>query len=158
MKPGGTEWDKVGNHPMLYGEYRHSLDDKGRVSLPAKFRAELGERVVVSKGLEKCLFVFSTAEFESLLKRLGDMPLGRKEAREFSRFLLAGSADAEVDSHGRILLPAALRDYAGLEKDAVLIGVSTRAEIWRLASYEEFSRRAEGEYEDVAGKLLDLGI
>jgi MraZ protein len=143
---------------MLYGEYRHSLDDKGRVSLPAKFRTELGERVVVSKGLEKCLFVFATKEFEGLMERLGDLPLGRKEAREFSRFLLAGSADADLDSHGRVLLPSGLREYAGLEKETVLIGVSTRAEIWDPVAYESFSRRAKSEYENIAEKLLDLGI
>lgn len=143
---------------MLYGEYRHTLDDKGRVSLPAKFRADLGERVVVSKGLDRCLFVFSVSRFESLMEHLGRQQLGRTEARSFARFLLAGSTDIEVDSHGRVLLPLSLREYAGLTKDAVLIGVSTRAEIWDAAAYEAFDERAETNYESMAEKVLDLGI
>lgn len=143
---------------MLYGEYRHTLDDKGRVSLPAKFRAELGDRVVVTKGLEKCVFVYSHQAFEELVGQLASLPLGKKDARDFSRILLAGSNDAEVDSHGRILLPANLRQYAGLEREVVWIGVSSRAEIWDPVAYESFTKKAEGEYEAIAEKLLDLGI
>ncbi len=143
---------------MLYGEYRHTLDDKGRLSLPAKFRGELGDRVIVSKGLEKCLFVFSAKEFEGLMTRLAAMPLARKEAREFSRFLLAGSADAEVDSHGRVLLPANLREHAGLEREAVVIGVGARAEIWDPAHYDSASDKTRSRYEEIAENLLDLGI
>ncbi len=143
---------------MLYGEYRHTLDGKGRVSVPAKFRAELGDRVVVTKGLEKCIFVYSYKVFEELVGRLGSLPLGKKDARDFSRILLAGSNDAEVDSHGRVLLPGNLRQYAGLEREAVWIGVSSRAEIWDPAAYESFTKRAEGDYEAIAEKLLDVGI
>jgi MraZ protein len=143
---------------VLFGEFRHTIDDKGRLSLPAKFRPDLGERVVVSKGLEQCLFVFPMKEFEALVERLKAMPLGRKEAREFSRFLLAGSVDVEIDSHGRILLPQNQREYAGLEREAVLIGVSSRVEIWDRQAYEEFSQRADSEFESIAEKLIDLGI
>mgnify|MGYP005871091959 CR=1 FL=1 len=143
---------------VLYGEYQHSLDPKGRLSLPAKFRAELGERVVISRGLEKCLFVVSVKEFEALVERLKGLPLGRREARDFTRFLLAGSADAEVDSHGRILIPQSLREYAGLEREVVLIGVATRVEIWDRRAYEAFSERAEDEFEANAEKLMDRGV
>lgn len=140
---------------MLYGEFRHTLDDKGRVSLPAKFRGELGDHVVVTKGLEHCIFVHTKRAFEDLVAQLNALPLGRKDAREFSRILLASSNDADVDSHGRILLPANLRQYAGLERDTVWIGVSTRAEIWDPAAYEAFTKRAESDYEATAEKLLD---
>lgn len=147
-----------GTPEVLYGRYLHTIDDKGRVSLPAKFRAKLGDRVVITEGLEKCLFVWAIKEFESRVERLGSLPLTSKEAREFSRAFLGGSADAEVDSHGRILLPQSMREYAGLEREVVMIGVSNRVEIWDKQAYEEFSRRIKDEYADVAEKLIDLGI
>lgn len=143
---------------MLFGEFQHTVDDKGRVSLPAKFRSDLGERVVVSKGFEHCLSVYPVKEFEALVERLKNLPPGRKEAREFTRFLLAGSADVEVDSHGRVFLPANLREYAGLEREVVLIGVSNRVEIWDKQAYETFSKRADTEFEALAEKLIDLGL
>lgn len=139
---------------MLYGEYHHTLDEKGRVSLPAKFRAELGDHVVVTKGLEKCIFVYSSKRFEELVAKLEALPLGRKAVRDFSRILLASSTDAEVDSHGRILLPANLRQWAGLERAVVWIGVSSRAEIWDPVAYEAFTKRAESEFETIAEELL----
>ncbi|MEW6031609.1 MAG: division/cell wall cluster transcriptional repressor MraZ [Bacillota bacterium] len=143
---------------MFFGEFRHTIDDKGRLSLPAKFRLELGERVVITKGLERCLFVFPMKEFEALVERLKGLPLGRKEAREFSRFLLAGSTDVEVDGHGRVLIPQNLREYAGLERETVVIGVSSRVEVWDRQAYDDFSDRASDEFEATAEKLIDLGI
>ncbi len=143
---------------MLYGEFRHTIDDKGRVSLPAKFRAELGDHVVVTKGLDKCIFVHSHKAFEELVGRVGTLSLTRKDSRDFSRTLLAGSNDAEVDSHGRILLPANLREFAGLEREAVWIGVGGRAEVWDPVAYESFRKKAESEYESIAEKLLDVDI
>ncbi len=147
-----------GTDAVLYGRYLHTLDDKGRVSLPAKFRAELGDRVFITEGLDKCLFLWSAKEFEIRMERLGELPQNQKEARDFSRLFLSGSVEVEVDSHGRILLPEMMRQYAGLEREVMIIGVAKRAEIWDRQAYEEFRARANNEYSDLAGKLVDLRL
>lgn len=112
------------------GEYNHSIDAKGRVIIPAKFREKLGDSFVVTKGLDGCLFVFTNEDWESFAEKLQKFPLTNKEARKFTRFFLAGAADVETDKQGRILLPQNLREFAHLEKDVVLVGVSGRCEIW----------------------------
>ena len=155
------KWDKVGKGGMrgvLYGEYQHTIDDKGRVSLPAKFRVELGEKVAVCKGLENCLYVFSAKQFEGLVERMSASPIGSRAVREFSRGFLSGVTDAEVDGHGRILLPQAFREYAGLEREAVVVGVATRAEIWDVVAFQSFKDSIKDRFEEMAEKLIDLGI
>ena len=130
---------------MMYtGEYNHTIDTKGRLTFPAKFRDSLGEKFVVTKGLDGCLFVFDTQEWQKLTEKLGvtvtpqieDTTFTDKGARQFTRFFLAGAVDVEVDKQGRILLPANLRQFAGIEKEVVLIGVGKRAEIWSKERYE----------------------
>lgn len=121
---------------MYTGEYNHTIDTKGRLTFPAKFRENLGEGFVVTKGLDGCLFVFDASEWQKLTEKLASLPLTDKGARQFTRFFLAGATDVEVDKQGRILLPANLRQFAGIEKDVVLIGVGNRAEIWSKERYD----------------------
>ena len=124
---------------MFMGEYNHSIDAKGRIIVPSKFREKLGDQFIVTKGLDGCLWVFSSSEWETFSEKLTSLPVARKDARNFSRFFLAGATEAETDKMGRILIPQVLRDYAGLEKDAVLIGAGSRVEIWNKAAWEDVS-------------------
>lgn len=115
---------------MFMGEYNHIIDAKGRLIVPAKFREILGDNFVVTKGLDGCLFVYSDKEWQAFEEKLKTLPLTNKNARQFTRFFLAGAAQVEVDKQGRILLPQVLREFAGLEKEVVLVGVASRIEIW----------------------------
>lgn len=124
---------------MFMGEYNHSIDSKGRVTIPAKFRDQLGESFVVTKGLDGCLWVFASAEWESFSEKLKGLPVANKDARKFSRFFLAGATELGTDKMGRILLPQVLRDYAKLEKDVVLVGTGSRVEIWDRQAWEDNS-------------------
>lgn len=129
---------------MYTGEYNHTVDTKGRLTFPAKFRETLGDRFFVTKGLEGCLFVFDETEWEKLTEKLAALPMTDKAARQFTRFFLAGAVEAEVDKQGRILLPANLRSFAAIDKDVTLIGVGKRIEIW---STERFGGAVD--YEDM---------
>lgn len=140
---------------MFKGEYNHTVDTKGRLIVPAKFREILGDTFVVTKGLDGCLFVYPNDEWENIEKKFREVPLTTKDARKFSRFFFAGAADCEVDKQGRILIPAVLRDFAGIQKEVVLVGVLNRIEIWSK------DRWLENEYEDmdeVAEHMADLGL
>ena len=122
---------------MLLGEYRHNVDTKGRVSVPSKFRADLGQSFVVTKGLDNCLFVYSKKEWETFENKLKEPPLTHNDARSFMRFFFAGATECEVDKQGRINIPQVLREYAGIKKDVVIVGVSTRAEIWDSSNWDK---------------------
>lgn len=153
--PNGTKWVKVVIH-MFMGEYNHTVDAKGRLIVPSKFRENLGDEFVVTKGLDGCLFVYDNNEWTAFEEKLKTLPLTNKEARQFVRFFLAGAASLEVDKQGRILLPANLREFAGLDKEAVLIGVASRIEIWSKERYE-----GAVSYEDVdeiAEHMTELGL
>ena len=115
---------------MFMGEYNHTIDAKGRLIVPSKFREQLGNEFVVTKGLDGCLFVYSNEEWHRIEESLREKPLTSKDARKFMRFFFAGAASCEVDKQGRILLPANLREYAGIEKDVISVGVYSRVEIW----------------------------
>ncbi len=119
---------------MLTGEYQHSIDAKGRLNFPARLREELGERFVITKGLDGCLFVYSMEEWQDILLKLKALPLS--SSRNLQRFFSSGAAELEVDKQGRVLIPANLREYAGLDKDVVVAGVINRAEIWNKESWE----------------------
>ena len=121
---------------MFMGEYNHTIDAKGRMIVPSKFREQLGSEFVVTKGLDGCLFVYPNEEWHNIEEKFRNVPLTTKDARKFSRFFFAGAATCEVDKQGRILLPANLRQFAGIEKEVVLIGVGKRAEIWSKERYE----------------------
>lgn len=125
---------------MLIGEYQHTLDQKGRVFVPSKFRTELGDRFVVTKGLDKCLFVYSLTEWSNLENQMKTLPFTGKEARAFSRFFFAGATECEVDKQGRILIPLNLREHAGLGTDLYIIGVQTRVEVWDKEQWEKYSQ------------------
>ncbi|MDI3529054.1 MAG: transcriptional regulator MraZ, partial [Thermoanaerobacter sp.] len=133
-------------------------DAKGRVIIPAKFRGELGDRFVLTKGLDNCLFVYSLEEWKNIEAKLKTLPLTKKDARAFTRFFLAGAVECEIDKQGRILIPANLREHAKIEKDVIFIGVSTRVEIWSKEVWEEYSNNTDVSFEEIAEHLDELNI
>jgi len=143
---------------MLLGEYQHSLDTKGRITIPSRLREGLGERFVVTKGLDTCLFVYPLAEWAALEEKLRSLPLTRADARAFVRLLFSGAVECEPDKQGRVLLPPNLRAHARLEKDVYLLGVSNRVEIWDKEIWEQYSMQAVASFEQAAEQLEGLGI
>lgn len=141
---------------MFMGEFQHSVDAKGRLIVPAKLREGLGDRFIATKGLENCLFVFPQKEWEAFGEKLRSLPLASSAARAFTRLFFAGATDCEVDPQGRILLPANLREYAEIERDVMIVGVSSRVEIWSKPKWEEYCQKAEESFEETAEKLLDF--
>ena len=142
---------------MFMGEYNHSVDAKGRLIVPSKFREQLGNEFVVTKGLDGCLFVYSQEEWKRIEESLREKPLTSKDARKFMRFFFAGAANCEVDKQGRILLPPVLREYANLTKDVVLVGVLSRVEIWDKDRWQE-NTYDEDEMDEIAEHMADLGF
>ena len=143
---------------MFMGEYQHGLDTKGRLIIPAKFREELGEGAVITRGLDNCLFLFPKEEWAILEGKLKTLPLTKGDARQFVRFLFSGATECEMDKQGRIILPPNLREFALIQKDAVVIGVSSRIEIWSKERWESYVQVAEESFEDIAENIVDLGI
>ena len=141
---------------MFMGEYNHTIDTKGRLIIPSKFREVLGDDFVVTKGLDGCLFVYDNTEWSAFEEKLKALPLMNKESRKFVRFFLAGAASVEVDKQGRILLPAVLRDFAGITKDAVLVGVGNRVEIWSKDRWE--GTVTYQDMEEISRHMIELGI
>lgn len=141
---------------MFMSEYNHSIDAKGRMIVPAKFREALGNDFIVTQGLDGCLFVFPNSEWQVFEEKLRGLPVSNKDARKFSRFFLAGAASVEIDNQGRILLPAVLRKFAGLEKEAVVVGVGSRVEIWDKSRWEE--NTSFDDMDEIAEHMADLGI
>ncbi len=142
---------------MFIGEYNHTVDEKGRLIIPAKFRDELGDEFVVTKGLDGCLFAYDKTEWGVLEAKLRALPLTNKDARAFSRYMLAGAAQVEIDKQGRALVPMVLRAFAGIEKDVVLIGVGGRIEIWNKDKWNDINLGAD-DGELLAEKMENLGI
>lgn len=143
---------------MLIGEYQHTLDPKKRLSLPSKFRVELGKKLVVTRGLDQCLFVFSVAAWKKLTAKFADLSIGSSDTRAFNRFMLSGAVEAEVDSAGRILIPDFLKNFAGLKTDVVLAGVNDRVEIWDTKRWNEYKTRIESQADAMASKLGEIGV
>lgn len=143
---------------MLIGEYIHTLDSKKRLSLPAKFRKETGRKVVITRGLDACLFMFPEKAWRSIASKLAELPVGQADTRGLSRFLLSGAVETEVDGAGRVLIPDYLKDFAGLRSRVVLAGVSDRIEVWNDKLWEEYKRRIERNADQMAEKLGELGI
>ncbi len=141
---------------MFMGEYNHSIDAKGRLIVPAKFREQLGETFVVTKGLDSCLFVYPNSEWELIQQKFHEMPSTSKDARMFARFFFAGAAECELDKQGRILLPKPLLDHAHLTKDVVLAGVMNRVEIWDSTAWAEGT--TFDDMDEVAQRLSDIGL
>lgn len=143
---------------MFMGEYQHTIDSKGRLFIPARFRQGLGDRFVLTKGLDGCLFAYPQPEWDALEQKLKCLPFTKGDARAFVRFFFSGAAECEIDKQGRILIPGNLREYAGLEKDVVVIGVSSRVEIWSKNRWESYSIQAASSYEEIAEKIVDLNL
>lgn len=143
---------------MFMGEYSHTIDTKARLIIPSKFREELGETFVVTKGLDGCLFVFSDEEWKAFEIKLKSLPLTNKNARQFARFFVAGATPCELDKQGRILLPATLREFAGLEKDVVLTGMLNRIEIWSKEKWNENNSLDDVAMDEIAEQMTDLGF
>lgn len=143
---------------MLIGEFEHSLDAKGRIIMPAKLRETIGEKFVVTKGLDGCLFAFSLSEWTNFEEKLKSLPLSNKNSREFTRFFLSGASECEIDKQGRFLIPTNLRSIANLKKDIVIIGVGTRIEIWDKEKWEDYNSAENISVEDIAENMTNLGI
>lgn len=143
---------------MLLGEYNHTIDEKGRLIIPAKFRNDLGENVVICKGLEGCLFVYSQEEWESFVNELKSLPRMNKDARIFKRYFFGSASEGSFDKQGRVSVPASLRKAAHLEKDVVLVGVQDRVEIWDKALWEERSMVSEEDLDAIAERMEAIGI
>jgi len=143
---------------MFIGEFHHTIDSKGRVAIPAKFRASISGGAIVTRGIDRCLFVFPSADWEKLAQKLTNLPLAQANSRAFVRLMLSGAADLELDSQGRVLVPDYLRKYAGLDKEAVVCGIYNRMEIWDAATWEEYRVKTESSSEEIAEKLGELGI
>lgn len=141
---------------MFMGEYHHTIDNKGRLIIPARFREGLGVRFIATKGLDNCLFVYPMDEWKQIESRLKELPFTRSDARTFVRFFFSGAAECEVDGQGRILLPESLRSYARLERDVVVIGVSSRVEIWSKPEWDDYQQKADQSYEELAEKIIDF--
>ena len=143
---------------MFIGEYEHSVDAKGRVIMPAKLREDIGERFIVTKGLDGCLFAYSKTEWSNFEEKLKTLPLTNKNARDFVRFFLSGAVECEIDKQGRFLIPNNLREYATLEKEINIIGVGTRIEIWNRESWKKYSSSENISADDIAENMTMLGI
>lgn len=140
------------------GEFQHSIDTKGRLIVPSKLREQLGEKFVVTRGLDGCLFGYPLSEWEKLEKKLDQMPLAKKDARSFVRFFYSAATECEIDKQGRINIPTTLRKHAHLEKSCVIIGVSTRIEIWDEQRWNDFSEETEENFDDIAETMIDFGL
>jgi MraZ protein len=143
---------------MFLGEYAHTIDDKGRLTIPAKFRDELEGGVVVTRGLDGCLWAYGRSEWENLAEKIGKLPTTNEAARNFSRFMFSGAFDSVPDRQGRILVPQNLRDYAVIQEDTVIIGVMNRLEIWNPARWSKVVTQVEQDPAAMAAQLQDLGI
>ncbi len=143
---------------MFIGEYEHTVDVKGRIIMPSKLRENIGEKFIITKGLDKCLFAYSKSEWANFEEKLKTLPLTNKNARDFVRFFLSGAVECEIDKQGRFLVPANLRTYANIDKEIVIIGVGTRLEIWNKESWNNYSSEENISADEIAENMTMLGI
>jgi mraZ protein len=143
---------------MFLGEFKHTIDQKGRIAIPSKFRSQLKGGAIITRGLDKCLFVFPQKEWEALAQKLINLPLSQSDSRAFVRLMLSGASDVEFDVQGRILIPENLRFYANLSKKAVVMGLYNRIEIWDQQEWEKYKNKTESASDEIAEKLGQLGI
>ena len=147
-----------GETKLFIGEYEHSVDSKGRVIMPVKLRDDIGEKFIVTKGLDGCLFAYSLEEWHNFEEKLKTLPLTNKNARDFVRFFLSGAVECEIDKQGRFLIPSNLREYATLEKEIIIIGVGTRIEIWNKEEWKKYSSDENISADEIAENMTMLGI
>lgn len=143
---------------MLIGEYKHILDSKKRVAIPAKFRKELGRKIIITHGLDNCLWIYPTKSWEKVAEKLSGLSLGQADTRSFNRFMLAGAVEAEIDSIGRILIPDFLKEFAGLDTDVIMAGVYSRVELWNEKRWNENKRKVADKADGLAEKLGEIGV
>ena len=143
---------------MFIGEYHFTIDNKGRIAIPVKLRKELIKGGVLTRGLDNCLFLFTSQDWEQMAEKIKGLPLSQANSRAFSRLMLAGAMNVELDSQGRILIPEYLRKYSDLTKKIVLTGIYNRLEVWDEKNWEVYKQKTEKESGDIAEKLGDLGI
>ena len=155
MKQSGRKW---GDLSMLMGEYHHNIDEKSRLIIPAKFRSELGERFVITKGLDKCLFVYSETEWNKLMQKVSSLQFTKKNVRAFERTFVGGASLIEFDKQGRINITSPLVHYANIKKECVIIGVSERLEIWSKEEFESYMKNNEDNLEQITENIFDCDI
>ena len=143
---------------MLIGEYKHNIDAKGRLIVPAKFREDLGNKFVITRGLDGCIFGYPISGWEIIQEKLKKLPLAKKEARVFTRFFYSAASEVELDKQGRINIPQTLIDYADLSKVCRVVGVSDRIEIWSADKWDDFADEVENNFEDISEDMLDVGF
>ncbi len=140
------------------GEFQHNIDAKGRLIVPSKLREQLGEKFVVTRGMDGCLFGYPLVEWNHLETKLNEMPLSKKDARAFVRFFYSAATECEIDKQGRINIPVSLRSHALLEKECVIIGVANRIEIWDQTRWNDFTKETEASFDDIAETMVDFGF
>ena len=155
MKQSGRKW---GDLSMLMGEYHHNIDEKSRLIIPAKFRSELGERFVITKGLDKCLFVYSETEWNKLMQKVSSLQFTKKNVRAFERTFIGGASLIEFDKQGRINITSPLVHYANIKKECVIIGVSERLQIWSKEEFESYMNDNEDNLEQITENIFDCDI
>lgn len=143
---------------MFIGEYSHSLDEKGRLAVPKKFRALLSKGAVVTRGLDNCLFLYTQAEWKKLADKLAGLPFAQSNTRAFARLMLAGAMDVDIDKQGRVILPEYLRAFAWLKKEVIIAGLYNRLEIWDTGQWRNYTRRTEAASTDIAEQMAELGV
>lgn len=143
---------------MFIGEFTHALDAKGRVSIPSKFREALGDLFYITKGLDNCLFIFPKEEWVLFEEKLKALPMTNKNARAFVRLFFSGASECELDKQGRILIPQPLREHAGIEREAVIIGTGTRLEVWSQEGWTRYIDPENIDYDEIAEHMAELGI
>ena len=155
MVESGEKW---GIDNMFIGEYHHTIDDKGRIIIPAKFRDELGSNFIVTRGIESCLFVYPNKNWDQICEKLNSLPFTRKDARVFSRFFMSGATNVELDKQGRINISAPLINHANLTKDCVIIGTGDRLEIWSKEDWDSFFNSNKDSMSDIAENLFNESV
>jgi MraZ protein len=143
---------------MLIGEHTHTLDTKKRLSLPSKFRKELGKKVILTRGLDTCVFVYSQKEWKNFSEKLGELSMGQSDTRAFNRFLLGGAVETEVDAAGRILIPDFLKEFAELDTKVVVAGIANRVELWDEKVWKDYQTQVEKKADALAEKLGEIGM
>ncbi len=154
MDLSGKKWGVI----MLMGEFHHNIDDKGRLIIPSKFRTDLGDSFVVTRGIDSCLFVYSKQEWDAVTSKLREISFTKKDARNFGRFFLSGATECEFDKQGRIVIPSPLMNYASLSKECVIIGVNDRLEIWDESKWDEFMNNNSENMSDIAENLFETNF
>ena len=143
---------------MFIGEYQHSVDEKGRMAIPSKFRSALKKSAVITRGLDNCLFVYTSAEWQKLVEKIANLPLSQQKSRAFSRMMLAGAMDVSLDAQGRILIPEYLRSFAGLKKETIVAGLYNRLEVWDKKQWDGYKSSTEKDSAKIAEGLDGLGV